>query len=73
MSKYQIKIDRQKCIGCGTCSALAPNTFEIDNDMKAKVKNPNGNDEKTILQAAQSCPTEAIELTKDGKKVFPKK
>jgi ferredoxin len=71
MVKYKIKIDKSKCIGCGTCAALAANTFEIGSDMKAKVKKVDGDDDKTILQAAESCPTQAIELTEDGKKVFP--
>lgn len=72
-SKYKIKIDKDKCIGCGTCSAIAPKTFKLDKDNKAKVINPEGDDEKTILQAAQSCAVLAIELKdKDGKKVFPK-
>jgi ferredoxin len=72
-SKYKIKIDKDKCIGCGTCSAIAPKTFKLDKDNKAKVIDPEGNNDKTILQAAQSCAVQAIELKdKDGKKVFPK-
>lgn len=68
---YKIKIDKEKCIGCGTCSALAGNTFDIGDDMKAKVLKEDGDDDDTILQAAQSCPTLAIILEKDGKKVYP--
>jgi len=73
MAKYKIKIDKDKCIGCGTCSAIAPKTFKLDTNNKAKVVDPEGDDDKTILQAAQSCAVLAIELKdKDGKKVFPK-
>jgi ferredoxin len=71
MVKYKIKIDKSKCIGCGTCVALAANTFEMGSDMKVKVKKQDGDDDKTILQAAQSCPTQAIELKEGSKKVFP--
>lgn len=70
-SKYKIKVDKEKCIGCGTCSSLASKTFEIDSKMKAKVKTGEWDDDKTILQAAQSCPTLAIEIKEKGKKIFP--
>lgn len=70
---YKIKVDKEKCIGCGTCAALASKTFELDNDTKAKVKKEDGDDDKTIMQAAESCPVLAIELTDEkGKKVYPK-
>lgn len=72
-SKYKIKIDKDKCIGCGTCSAIAPKTFKLDSDNKAVVKKGDLDDDKTILQAAQSCAVLAIELKdKEGKTVFPK-
>lgn len=71
-SKYKIKIDKDKCIGCGTCSAVAPKTFKLGIDNKAQVIKGEGDDDKTILQAAESCAVLAIELKdKDGKKVFP--
>ncbi|MDD3647794.1 MAG: ferredoxin [Candidatus Dojkabacteria bacterium] len=70
-SKYKIKINKTTCIGCGTCSSLAEKTFEIGSDMKAEVKKGEWDEDKTILQAAQSCPVFAIELTENGKKVFP--
>lgn len=56
-----IKIDRSKCISCGTCSALAPNTFEMDNDLIAQVKE-NGpyDNHETIKLAQASCATGAI-------------
>ena len=71
-SKYKVKVDKEKCIGCGTCSALAPNTFELGSDQKAKVKKKDLDDDKKILQAAESCPVFAIELSEKGKKIFPK-
>ena len=72
-SKYKIKIDKDKCIGCGTCSAIASKTFTVDSDNKAQIVKGNWDDDKTIMQAAQSCAVLAITLTdQDGKKVFPK-
>jgi len=58
----KIKIDRNKCIGCGTCVALAPEVFELDKENKSRVKNPKGANEETIKLAADSCPAEAIKI-----------
>lgn len=71
-SKYKIKIDKKKCINCGTCVALAGKTFVLDSDNKAELTKGEWDDDATILQAAQSCPVLAIEIKDEkGKKVFP--
>jgi ferredoxin len=58
----KIEIDKNKCIGCGTCASLAPEVFELDKNNKSTVKNINGADVETIKLAADSCPTEAIKI-----------
>ncbi|MEW6251921.1 MAG: ferredoxin [Planctomycetota bacterium] len=74
MGKYNIKIDRELCIGDGACVGEAPNTFEMDGDNIAVVKDPAGHTDEEILQAAQVCPVDAIILTdaQTGEKVWPK-
>jgi ferredoxin len=68
----KVHVDRDKCISAGTCVAIAANTFELDEEGKVKVKNEKGDDEQTILDAAKSCPVEAIEIYDDsGKRIFP--
>lgn len=68
----KIEIKRDICIGAATCSAIAPDVFELDAEMKAVVKNQQGAPEETIMEAAQSCPTLAIYIYDDaGKQVFP--
>jgi len=57
--KIKIEIDQKKCIGCGTCVALAPEVFELDKNNKSRVKNPKGANEEL---AADSCPTGAIKI-----------
>lgn len=52
-------IDKDKCIGCGTCAALAPKSFKID-EGKGVALDPAGDDEETIQSAIDSCPVSAI-------------
>jgi ferredoxin len=53
-----VKINKEKCIGCGSCSALCPEGFEMK-DGKASVKNQKA---KCIKEAAESCPVQAISV-----------
>jgi len=68
----KIKILREKCISAGTCVAIAPDVFELDDEGKVILKDPKGTDEQTIIDAVKSCPTQAIEVYDDnGKKLAP--
>ena len=68
----KVEVKRDLCIGAATCVAIAPDVFELDDEMKAVVKNPKGADHATILEAARSCPTLAIYIYDDaGKQIFP--
>lgn len=58
----KIKVDEEKCIGCGTCVVIAPKSFKLTDDGKAEVIEPPGDDEATIKEAVDSCPVDAIEL-----------
>ena len=57
----KIVIDQEKCIGCGTCAALAPETFSMDGE-KALVSDEIKDDKDTIQMTVDSCPTQAITL-----------
>ena len=62
-----IKIDEEKCIGCGTCEALCGGLFEMGSDNKARLKKAKqGNaQEKDIAcakQAAKACPVQCISI-----------
>jgi len=68
----KIKLLRDKCITAGTCVAIAPDTFKLDDEGKVELINPDGDDEQTIIDAAKSCPTQAIEIFDDeGKQIVP--
>jgi ferredoxin len=60
----KIIVDKNKCIGCGTCVALASEIFEMDSNGKSIVKkNPTINEEALKL-AIDSCPSQAISVEK---------
>ena len=68
----RLVVDRQKCIGAGSCMAVAPGVFQVDKDSLGYVVDPDSTDEDTILMAAQSCPVLAIMLYDENNKIiFP--
>lgn len=70
----KIMVDRDLCIGAGSCIIFAGNTFELDGENKAVVKNPPGDSDEEILAAAVSCPTNAIFLYDEaGRQIYPPK
>lgn len=63
----KITIDREICIGSAACVATAGKTFALDEEGKAIVLNPEGDEKEAILDAEAGCPTQAIkvEITED--------
>ena len=55
-----IKVNQDLCIGCGTCEVLCPAVFTINAEAKAEVISQT--DEPCAKNAAESCPTQAIEI-----------
>jgi ferredoxin len=57
-----VKVDKNKCIGCGACASTCPAVFGMNDDGKSEVKA--GADlkknEKCIKDAISGCPVEAI-------------
>lgn len=61
----KISINQETCIGCGACTAVAPEIFELDNElMKAKVKKQPANDSELqqAREGADTCPVQAIKV-----------
>lgn len=56
----QVRIDREECIGCGTCVELCPEVFAMGEDDKAEVIKEEGGDQACIDEAIASCPTSCI-------------
>lgn len=59
----KITVDKDKCIGCGACVAIASESFKLGDDGKAEVIEPAGDKEKEIRNAAEGCPVGAIKIS----------
>jgi len=59
-------VNEETCIGCSTCNSLAPNTFVLGDDGKAKITNPPGNSQEEIQNVIDSCPVDAISWAEEG-------
>jgi len=68
----QIKLDKSKCIGCGTCSILCEEFFTMGEDgkshLKEAIESSNGVEQINVQEvscaqeAAQSCPMQCITI-----------
>ena len=70
---YKVTVDRNLCIGAGSCVAVAPKAFALDNEAKAIVL-PTVNEEtdENLVEAGKSCPVAAIIIHDEtGKQVYP--
>jgi class 3 adenylate cyclase len=58
----QVRIDRQRCIGAGSCIALAPTAFDwLPGELfKVTLVDVTSVDEELLRQAVLSCPMQAI-------------
>lgn len=68
----KIKLEREKCIGCGSCAAICPKYFELIEDGKSHIKNSEKQDIEELEvekiecaeQAAETCPVLCIHIEK---------
>ncbi|MGD0329167.1 MAG: ferredoxin [Nitrososphaeria archaeon] len=56
------KVDMDTCIGCAACVAICPDVFELQDDGKSHVKNPDACDKCDCQASVDSCPVSAITL-----------
>ena len=65
-------VKKDTCIGCGACTAIASNVFQIGDDGFAEAINPDipenkvkivdDSEKDNVIDAAESCPVGAIEV-----------
>lgn len=70
---WLVEVDTESCIGSGMCAGTAPDHFELVAGV-AQAKNSPVEPDEDVVDAAESCPVEAI-LVKEaasGEVVAPK-
>jgi len=71
----KIKLEREKCIGCGSCQAICPKYFELIDDGKSHIKGANppagGAIEELEVEkiecaeaVVEACPVQCIHIEK---------
>ena len=56
-----LKVDQEKCIGCGVCESICPECFKLDDSNKAQVVCAEPDQYRCkINEAAGACPEGAI-------------
>ncbi|MFH0851993.1 MAG: ferredoxin [bacterium] len=60
----QIKLDRPKCIGCGSCAAVCPLFFEMVEDGKSHLKSSQKDaaEIESLEVAEMACAKEAADV-----------
>jgi ferredoxin len=60
----RVEVDRDRCVGSGTCEALAPAVFEVDDDGVLNVLRgePGEAELPDVRDAVTACPTRALAL-----------
>jgi ferredoxin len=60
VNRIEITVDRALCIGSGDCVDTAPDVFQLDDEDKAIVVDPDGASLDDVIAAAGNCPVAAI-------------
>jgi len=68
----KVRVIRDLCTGIGNCEAIAPTVFKVDKTNKVILLAPGSVDDKTLMEAAESCPENAIIIEDDdGNQIYP--
>jgi ferredoxin len=59
--KMKVFVDAEVCTGCGLCTELCPEVFEMDDEVAAVIVDTIAPEEEDIVEEAiESCPVDAI-------------
>ena len=70
-NRIRIEVDRALCIGSGDCVDTAPDVFQLDEEDKAVVVDPDGASVDDVITAASNCPVSAIFVAGDDGDLYP--
>ncbi len=59
----KVSIDKETCIGCGSCVAVCPDCFEMGEDNKPILKGGGETcDDPCVKEVEEICPVDAIKV-----------
>ena len=70
-NRIRIEVDRGLCIGSGDCVDTAPDVFELDDEDKAVVIDPDAAPVDVVIEAAGNCPVTAIVVVGEDGNMYP--
>ena len=70
-NRIEVTVDRSLCIGSGDCVDTAPDVFQLDEEDKAVVVDPDGAAVDDIIGAAGNCPVSAIFVVGEEGDLYP--
>jgi ferredoxin len=71
VNRLEVTVDRALCIGSGDCVDTAPDVFQLDDEDKAVVVNPDGASVDDVIEAARNCPVSAIFVAGEDGDLYP--
>jgi ferredoxin len=71
VNRLEVTVDRALCIGSGDCVDTAPDVFQLDDEDKAVVVDPDGASVDDVIEAARNCPVSAIFVAGEDGDLYP--
>ena len=71
VNRVEVTVDRALCIGSGDCVDTAPDVFQLDDEDKAIVVDPDGAPVDDVVEAARNCPVSAIFVAGEDGDIYP--
>lgn len=70
-NRIRVEVDRDLCIGSGDCVATQPEVFDLDDEGKAVVLDPDAASTDDVVEAARNCPVTAIFVIGEQGDIYP--
>jgi ferredoxin len=70
-NRIHVEVDRDLCIGSGDCVSSQPDVFQLDDEGKSVVLDPDAAGTDEIVEAAQNCPVTAIFVIGEEGDIYP--